>query len=85
MGRRRFLTVTAAAAALAFGTSLPARGAAGSRELDAARIGSDPFTLGVAAGDPSGTRRSGSPASRARPGGPFLSSVARNERETDII
>ncbi|MET7735991.1 alkaline phosphatase D family protein [Streptomyces sp. NPDC005402] len=51
-GRRRFLTVTAAAAALAFGTQLPARGAAGSRELDAARIASDPFTLGVASGDP---------------------------------
>lgn len=51
-GRRRFLTVTAAAAALAFGTHLPARGAAGSRELDAARIDSDPFTLGVASGDP---------------------------------
>ncbi|MFG2795638.1 alkaline phosphatase D family protein [Streptomyces pseudovenezuelae] len=52
LGRRRFLTVTAAAAALAFGTNLPARGAADSRELDAARIGSDPFTLGVASGDP---------------------------------
>ncbi|MEU0945072.1 alkaline phosphatase D family protein [Streptomyces canus] len=52
LGRRRFLTVTAAAAALAFSTDLPARGAAGSRELDAARIGSDPFTLGVASGDP---------------------------------
>ncbi|WP_280851756.1 alkaline phosphatase D family protein [Streptomyces sp. SAI-041] len=52
LGRRRFLTVTAAAAALAFGTHLPARGAAGSRELDAARIDSDPFTLGVASGDP---------------------------------
>ncbi|MER6283615.1 alkaline phosphatase D family protein [Streptomyces sviceus] len=52
LGRRRFLTVTAAAAALAFSTNLPARGAAGSRELDAARIDSDPFTLGVASGDP---------------------------------
>ncbi|MGC0403724.1 alkaline phosphatase D [Streptomyces sp. SAI-126] len=51
-GRRHFLTVTAAAAALAFGTQLPARGAAGSTELDAARIPSDPFTLGVASGDP---------------------------------
>jgi alkaline phosphatase D len=51
-GRRRFLTVTAAAAALAFTTNLPARGAAGSSELDAARISSDPFTLGVASGDP---------------------------------
>ncbi|RRR73085.1 alkaline phosphatase [Streptomyces sp. RP5T] len=52
LGRRRFLTVSAAAAALAFGTQLPARGAAASRTLDAARIDSDPFTLGVASGDP---------------------------------
>ncbi|WP_320777999.1 alkaline phosphatase D family protein [Streptomyces sp. CRN 30] len=52
LGRRRFLTVTAAAAALAFSTNLPARGAVAARELDAARIGSDPFTLGVASGDP---------------------------------
>ncbi|MET7688271.1 alkaline phosphatase D family protein [Streptomyces sp. NPDC005483] len=51
-GRRRFLTVTAAATALAFSTQMPARGAAGSRELNAARIASDPFTLGVASGDP---------------------------------
>ncbi|WAU83320.1 alkaline phosphatase D family protein [Streptomyces sp. Qhu-G9] len=51
-GRRRFLTVTAAAAALAFSTNLPARGASGVAELDAARIPSDPFTLGIASGDP---------------------------------
>ncbi|MER6186451.1 alkaline phosphatase D family protein [Streptomyces sp. NPDC001652] len=51
-GRRRFFTITAAAAALAFTTNLPARGAAGSSELDAARIPSDPFTLGIASGDP---------------------------------
>jgi alkaline phosphatase D len=51
-GRRRFFTITAAAAALAFATNLPARGAAGSSELDAARIPSDPFTLGIASGDP---------------------------------
>ncbi|MET8077588.1 alkaline phosphatase D family protein [Streptomyces sp. NPDC005303] len=51
-GRRRFLTVTAAAAALAFSTQLPAQGVSGSGELDAARIDSDPFTLGVASGDP---------------------------------
>ncbi|MFD3614636.1 alkaline phosphatase D family protein [Streptomyces sp. NPDC058676] len=51
-GRRRLFTITAAAAALAFTTNLPARGAAGSRELDAARISSDPFTLGIASGDP---------------------------------
>ncbi|MBD0420112.1 alkaline phosphatase D family protein [Streptomyces sp. TRM S81-3] len=50
--RRRFLTVTAAAAALAFTTNLPARGAAAARELGGARISSDPFTLGVASGDP---------------------------------
>ncbi|MFH8798696.1 alkaline phosphatase D family protein [Streptomyces sp. NPDC017936] len=50
--RRRFLTRTAAAAALAFATHLPAAGAAAARELDAARITGDPFTLGVASGDP---------------------------------
>ncbi|MDT0612532.1 alkaline phosphatase D family protein [Streptomyces lancefieldiae] len=49
--RRRFLTVTAAAAALAFSTNLPARGAVAA-SLRTARIGSDPFTLGVASGDP---------------------------------
>ncbi|MDG9719893.1 alkaline phosphatase [Streptomyces sp. DH24] len=52
LARRRFLTVTAAAAALAFGTNLPARGATAAPELDAARITDDPFTLGVASGDP---------------------------------
>jgi alkaline phosphatase D len=52
LGRRRFLTVTAAAAALAFSTNLPARGAVAAPERDAARIGKDPFTLGVASGDP---------------------------------
>ncbi|MGW3423004.1 alkaline phosphatase D family protein [Streptomyces phaeochromogenes] len=52
LARRRFLTVTAAAAALAFGTHLPATGAASAAELDAARIAADPFTLGVASGDP---------------------------------
>jgi alkaline phosphatase D len=51
-GRRRFLTVTAAAAALAFTTDLPARGAAGASGLDVARIPSDPFMLGIASGDP---------------------------------
>ncbi|MER7054013.1 MULTISPECIES: alkaline phosphatase D family protein [unclassified Streptomyces] len=51
LGRRRFLTVTAAAAALAFSTNLPARGAVAA-PLRAARISSDPFTLGVASGDP---------------------------------
>jgi alkaline phosphatase/alkaline phosphatase D len=51
LGRRRFLTVTAAAAALAFSTNLPARGAVAA-PLRAARITKDPFTLGVASGDP---------------------------------
>lgn len=51
-GRRRFLTLTAAAAALAFATHTPARGAAAARRLDPARISEDPFTLGVASGDP---------------------------------
>ncbi|MFD5073840.1 alkaline phosphatase D family protein [Streptomyces sp. NPDC058371] len=51
-GRRRFLSLTAAAAALAFTTNLPAPGAASARELDAARITDNPFTLGVASGDP---------------------------------
>ncbi|MFJ4618345.1 alkaline phosphatase D family protein [Streptomyces sp. NPDC088812] len=52
IGRRRFLTVTGAAAALAFAVNLPAAGAAAAAELDPARIADDPFTLGVASGDP---------------------------------
>jgi alkaline phosphatase D len=52
IGRRRFLTVTGAAAALAFAVNLPAAGAASAAELDARRITDDPFTLGVASGDP---------------------------------
>lgn len=51
-GRRRFLTVTGAAAALAFSVGLPAAGTASAAELDGRRIGEDPFTLGVASGDP---------------------------------
>jgi len=51
-GRRRLLNLTAAAAVLAFATHLPTPGAAGAAELDAARISEDPFTLGVASGDP---------------------------------
>ncbi|MET8973675.1 alkaline phosphatase D family protein [Streptomyces hydrogenans] len=51
-GRRRFLTVTGAAAALAFATQLPAAGTAAAAELDGRRITEDPFTLGVASGDP---------------------------------
>ncbi|MFS4109775.1 MULTISPECIES: alkaline phosphatase D family protein [unclassified Streptomyces] len=52
LGRRRFLTTTGAAAALAFSVNLPAAGAASAAELDAARLPGDPFTLGVASGDP---------------------------------
>ncbi|MEZ7002643.1 alkaline phosphatase [Streptomyces sp. AD55] len=52
LGRRRFLTVTAAAAALAFATDLPARGAFAAPARGGARIAADPFTLGVASGDP---------------------------------
>jgi alkaline phosphatase D len=52
LGRRRFLTVTGAAAALAFAVNLPAAGTASAADLDAARITEDPFTLGVASGDP---------------------------------
>ncbi|KNE80882.1 MULTISPECIES: alkaline phosphatase D family protein [Streptomyces] len=51
LGRRRFLTVTGAAAALAFATNLP--GSSQAAELDARRaLTADPFTLGVASGDP---------------------------------
>ncbi|MFG3031694.1 alkaline phosphatase D family protein [Streptomyces sp. NPDC048253] len=52
LGRRRFLTGTAAAAALAFTVNLPAAGTAAAAELDPARITDEPFTLGVASGDP---------------------------------
>ncbi|MEV7871780.1 alkaline phosphatase D family protein [Streptomyces sp. NPDC088124] len=52
IGRRRLLTGTAAAAALAFAVQLPAEGVAGAAELDARRLTEDPFTLGVASGDP---------------------------------
>ncbi|GHE58462.1 alkaline phosphatase [Streptomyces longispororuber] len=55
LGRRRFLTGTGAAAALAFATNLPTAGVAGAAELDAARVAADPFTLGVASGDPQPT------------------------------
>ncbi|WP_086799136.1 alkaline phosphatase D family protein [Streptomyces caniscabiei] len=53
--RRRFLTVTGAAAALAFATNLPAAGAAAAATLDPRQITEDPFTLGVASGDPLST------------------------------
>lgn len=51
-GRRRFLTATGAAAALAFATNLPGTGAAYAAEADARKITENPFTLGVASGDP---------------------------------
>ncbi|MFI1004128.1 alkaline phosphatase D family protein [Streptomyces galbus] len=51
-GRRRFLTVTGAAAALAFAVNLPAAGTAAAAEYDARKISDNPFTLGVASGDP---------------------------------
>ncbi len=51
LGRRRFLTVTGAAAALALSTNLPSTAHA-APALDPARINGDPFTLGVASGDP---------------------------------
>ncbi|WP_461008925.1 alkaline phosphatase D family protein [Streptomyces capparidis] len=47
--RRRFLTVTGAAAALAFSVNLPSAHAAEARAAD---LSGDPFTLGVASGDP---------------------------------
>ncbi|MFI1867847.1 alkaline phosphatase D family protein [Streptomyces jumonjinensis] len=51
VGRRRIVTgAFAAAAALAFGTGLP--GTAHAAELDPKGITEDPFTLGVASGDP---------------------------------
>ncbi|MFJ6526088.1 alkaline phosphatase D family protein [Streptomyces longwoodensis] len=52
IGRRRFLTTGAAAMALAFAVDLPRTGVAAAAEMNAARIGSDPFTLGIASGDP---------------------------------
>ncbi|WP_238431955.1 alkaline phosphatase D family protein [Streptomyces cavernae] len=55
LGRRGFLTVTGAAAALAFATNLPTAGVASAAELDAARLSENPFTLGVASGDPGPT------------------------------
>ncbi|WP_448317517.1 alkaline phosphatase D family protein [Streptomyces sp. CO7] len=52
LGRRRFLTTTAAAAALAFAVGLPGAGTAAADELESAQLSEDPFTLGVASGDP---------------------------------
>lgn len=52
--RRRFLTVTGAAAAIAFAVNLPntAQAAAPTPAADGPAPDSDPFTLGVASGDP---------------------------------
>jgi alkaline phosphatase D len=55
LDRRRFLTVTSAAAAIAFATGLPRQASAATRpraRAAAEAISSDPFTLGVASGDP---------------------------------
>ncbi|WP_419994408.1 alkaline phosphatase D family protein [Streptomyces boninensis] len=49
LSRRRFVTVASAAATLAFATNLPQAHAA---EGDPKTIKDDPFTLGVASGDP---------------------------------
>ncbi|MYV54575.1 alkaline phosphatase D family protein [Streptomyces sp. SID3212] len=51
--RRRLLAgASAGAAALAFAVNLPLAGVAGAAELDARKVAADPFTLGVASGDP---------------------------------
>jgi alkaline phosphatase D len=47
--RRRFLTVTGAAVALAFGTNMSTTSTA---QADEGSLRSDPFTLGIASGDP---------------------------------
>ncbi|MYX13370.1 alkaline phosphatase [Streptomyces sp. SID8374] len=52
LDRRRLLTGAGAVAALAFSMNLPAAGTASAAELDARRITENPFTLGVASGDP---------------------------------
>ncbi|MER7790924.1 alkaline phosphatase D family protein [Streptomyces sp. NPDC097640] len=49
LGRRRFLTVTGAAAAIAFTTNLPS---AQATDRTPHSLTEDPFTLGVASGDP---------------------------------
>ncbi|MFI6155031.1 alkaline phosphatase D family protein [Kitasatospora sp. NPDC051170] len=51
LDRRRFLTVTSAAAALAFGVNLPSAQAADA-EFAPKALTENPFTLGVASGDP---------------------------------
>ncbi|MFJ9951313.1 alkaline phosphatase D family protein [Kitasatospora sp. NPDC091207] len=51
LGRRRFLTAASAAAAVAFTTNLPDARAAGA-DLAPGALTENPFTLGVASGDP---------------------------------
>ncbi|MGW6511988.1 alkaline phosphatase D family protein [Streptomyces niveus] len=50
--RRQFVTRTGAAAVLAFAAHLPTAGAASARRLNPRDITENPFTLGVASGDP---------------------------------
>ncbi|MFB7779172.1 alkaline phosphatase D family protein [Streptomyces bauhiniae] len=52
LDRRRFLTTTGAAAALAFTVNIPLGGTAAAAEAGATKITDNPFTLGVASGDP---------------------------------
>ncbi|MFF4605316.1 alkaline phosphatase D family protein [Streptomyces sp. NPDC001339] len=52
VARRRFLTATGAAAALAFAAGVPGAGVAAAAEADPRKITENPFTLGVASGDP---------------------------------
>ncbi|MEU2792145.1 alkaline phosphatase D family protein [Streptomyces sp. NPDC007100] len=53
LARRRFLTGTGTVAALAFAANLPGTGVAyAAAEADARKITENPFTLGVASGDP---------------------------------
>ncbi|MCK9902140.1 alkaline phosphatase [Parafrankia colletiae] len=50
--RRRFLTLSGAAATLAFTVGLPGTASASAPALAPGKVTSDPFTLGVASGDP---------------------------------
>ncbi|MFD3485722.1 alkaline phosphatase D family protein [Streptomyces sp. NPDC058665] len=52
INRRQFVTRAGAAAVLAFAANMPAAGAATARRLNPRKITKDPFTLGVASGDP---------------------------------
>ncbi|MET4921774.1 alkaline phosphatase D family protein [Streptomyces sp. PSRA5] len=52
VARRQFVTRTGAAAVLAFAANMPAAGAASARRLNPRDIARNPFTLGVASGDP---------------------------------